>query len=58
MIYKINLALLFSYGKIKFKMIPVMAERAVPERVTGPSLRIAPPSPSTNIALAMIRLRI
>ena len=36
-------------------MIPVMADRAVPESVTGPSLRIAPPSPRTNIALAMIR---
>jgi len=39
-------------------MIPVMADKAVPESVTGPSLRMAPPSPSTNMALAMMRLRI
>ena len=39
-------------------MIPVIADRAVPERVTGPSFRMAPPSPSTNMALAMMRLRI
>ena len=47
----------FSCGKIKFKTIPAIAQSAVPDKVIGPTSSTAEPSPSTNIELAIMRLR-
>ena len=47
---------LFSYGNTRFKITPANAHNAVPDNVTGPNSKIAPPKPSTNIELAIIKL--
>ena len=47
----------YSAGRSWFKIIPTMALKAVPEMMSGPISSTAPPSPMTNILLAMIRLR-
>ena len=48
----------YSFGRTKFKIIPTVAAKAVPDKVTiFPIGRRAPPRPITNIADAMIKLR-
>lgn len=40
-----------------FNIIPLIALNAVPDKMTGPIAKTAPPRPITNITLAIIKLR-
>ena len=42
---------------MRLRRIPAMAQRAVPDNVTGPNCNTAEPNPSTNMELAIIKLR-